>query len=182
MTRPLSTLDRLRVEKVVWGLDQRIYDLPRRRRVAIRREVRDNLLTAAADVGARTAVRNVGGPAELAAAYIEAQFGGRPRPSWLASAGFLFTAVLVLQSVLTDAANAFADGVLLGNPSFSGTERWGGANFLQTDVSVTFTDQATSLTGGALSPWAYLLLALASAAVGRLWRALPRRAPERQQR
>ncbi|MCU1672017.1 MAG: hypothetical protein JWN77_130 [Frankiales bacterium] len=128
MTRPLSLLDRLRIEQAVWGLDQRIYDLPRRRRIAIGREVRDNLLTAAADVGARRAVRNVGGSADLAAGYLDAQYGGHRRPSWLAGAAFLFTTMLVLQSVLTDAANAFADGVLLANPSFSGTERWAGAN------------------------------------------------------
>ncbi len=60
MTQQLSIVDRLRVERVVWHLDQRLYDLPWRRRVEVRREVRDNLRTAASDVGARQAVRNIG--------------------------------------------------------------------------------------------------------------------------
>ena len=176
MTQQLSIADRLRIERVVWLLDQRIYDLPWRRRIAVRREVRDNLRTAAADVGAAQAVRNIGSIGDLAEGYLDAQFGGRPRASWLAAAVFVFTTLLVLQSLLTDAANAFADGVLIGDPGFAGTLHWGGVNFLQTDVTITIVNGTTTLKGGALSPWAWLLLALGAVAVGRLWRALPRRA------
>jgi hypothetical protein len=177
MTQQLSIVDRLRIERVVWILDQRTYDLPWRRRIAIRREVRDNLRTAAADVGAQQAVRNIGSVADLAAGYRDAQFGGRPGPSWFGAAIFVFTTLLVLQSVLTDAANAFADGVLSVDPSASGTRHWGGVSLLQTDVTVSFSSGTTTLKGGALSPWAWLLLALGGIAVGRLWRALPRRTP-----
>lgn len=177
MTKQLSIADRLRIERVVWLLDQSIYDLPRRRRVAIRREVRENLRTAAADVGATRAVRNIGSVGELASGYLDAQFGGRPRPSWLAAAIFVFTTLLVLQSILTDAANAFADGVLTASPTFSGTLHWGGVHLLQTDVTVILSGGTTTLKGGALSVWAWLLLALGAIAVGRLWRAIPRRGP-----
>jgi hypothetical protein len=175
MTQQMSIADRLRIERVVWLLDQRIYDLPWRRRIAIRREVRQNLRTAAADVGAGRAVRNIGSVADLASGYRDAQFGGRPGPSWLAAAVFVFTTLLVLQSVLTDAANAFADGVLTGNPDTSRTLHWGGVHLLQTDVTVAFSGGTTTLKGGALSVWAWLLLALGGIAIGRLWRALPRR-------
>ncbi|MDT7570762.1 MAG: hypothetical protein QOE05_936 [Actinomycetota bacterium] len=175
MTQQLSIADRLRIERVVWGLDQRIYDLPWRRRIAIRREVRENLRTAAADVGAERAVRNIGSAGELAAGYLDAQFGSRPRPSWLGAAGFVFTTMLILQAVLTDAANAFADGVRTANPAFAGTLHWGGLHLLQTDVTVVITGSTTTLKGGALSVWGYLLLALGAIAVGRLWRALPGR-------
>lgn len=171
----LSVLDRLRVEAAVWSLDQRIYDLPWGRRIAIRREVRDNLRAAAADVGARRAIRNIDGVGNLAAGYLDAQFGGRPRASWLAAATFVFTTLLVLQSLLTDAANAFGDGVLAADPEFSGSLQWHGVLPLQTQVDLRFADHAVALTGGALSVWAYLLLALGGIAVGRLWRALPRR-------
>ena len=174
MTNQLSIADRLRIERLVWGLDQRIYDLPWRRRIAIRREVRENLRTAAADVGAKRAVRNIGSVSELASGYLEAQFGGRPRHSWLAAGVFVFTTLLVLQSILTDAANAFADGVLTAKPGFAGTLHWGGLQLLQTDVTVVFSGGTTTLTGGALSVWAWLLLAVGAIAVGRLWRALPR--------
>jgi hypothetical protein len=175
MTQQLSIGDRLRIERVVWNLDQRTYDLPWRRRVAIRREVRENLRTAAADVGAEQAVRNIGSISDLASGYLDAQFGGRPRPSWLAAGLFVFTTLLVLQSLLTDAANAFADGVLTATPGFSGTRQWGGVDLLQTDVTVFFSGGTTTLKGGALSVWSWLLLALGGIAVGRLWRALPRR-------
>jgi hypothetical protein len=176
MTRQLSITDRLRLERVVWVLDQRIYDLPWRRRIAIRREVRENLRTAAADVGAEQAVRNIGSVGDLAGGYRDAQFGGRPGPSWLAASLFVFTTLLVLQSILTDAANAFADGVLTANPDVSGTRHWGGVHLLQTDVTVIFSGGTTTLKGGALTVWAWLLLALGGIAVGRLWRTFPRRA------
>jgi hypothetical protein len=58
----------------------------------------------------------------------------------------------------------------------------GWRELLQTDVTVTFADHATSLRAGELSPWAYHLLVLGSIAVGRLWRALPRHAADREQR
>ena len=176
MTQQLSVADRLRIDRVVWGLDQRIYDLPWRRRIAIRREVRGNLRTAAADVGAERAVRNIGSVGELAYGFLDAQYGGRPRPSWLAAGVFVLTAGLVLQSILTDAANGFAEGVLTAQPAFSGTLHWGGLDLLQTDVTVIFSGGTTTLKGGALSVWAWLLLALGGIAAGRLWRALPRRA------
>ena len=51
MARPFTWFDRLRIERVVWTLDQRLYDLPRAVRIAHRRELRENLLTAARDVG-----------------------------------------------------------------------------------------------------------------------------------
>lgn len=176
MTQPLTLNDRLRIETVVWGLDQRLYDLPRRRRIEIRREVRDNLRTAAVDVGARAAVRNIGSAADLATGYLDAELGGGRRASWLAAATFVFTALLILQSVLTDSANAFGEGVLTADPSFSGTQRWSGVSLLQTEVTATFGDHTSTFTGGALSVWGYLLLALGGVAVGRLWRALPSRA------
>jgi hypothetical protein len=54
-------MDRLRTERVVWTLDQRLYDLPRNSRIAMRREVRENLRTATVDVGA-TQAGGSGGP------------------------------------------------------------------------------------------------------------------------
>jgi hypothetical protein len=176
MTQQLSRFDKLRIERVVWGLDQSIYDLPYRRRIAIRREVRDNLRTAAADVGAKQAVRNIGSIGELATGYLDAQFGSRPRPSWVAAAVFVFTTLLVLQAVLTDAALGFRDGVLAADPTFAGTRHWDGIELLQTDVTVRFADHSATVSGGALSPWAWLLLVVGGIAVGRLWRAFPRRA------
>ena len=89
MQHTVTWFDRLRIERVVWALDQRLYDLPRRTRIETRREVRQNLLTGARDVGTTQALRNLGGSAELAQEYLSAAFGSRPRHSWMA-AGLFF--------------------------------------------------------------------------------------------
>ena len=60
MPDTLSLVDRLRIERVVWSLDQRLYDLPRTSRIAKRREVRENLQVAAAHVGVAHAIRQFG--------------------------------------------------------------------------------------------------------------------------
>ena len=51
MTHSVSWIDRMRIERAVWALDQRLYDLPRKSRIAKRREVRENLITASHDIG-----------------------------------------------------------------------------------------------------------------------------------
>ena len=111
MTHSINWIDRLRIERVVWALDQRLYDLPRRSRIAKRREVRENLLTAANDIGTDDAMRNLGNTRELAAEYRDAEFGDGPRPSWVAAATFFLTAQLFFTSLLAEAANAFGDGI-----------------------------------------------------------------------
>jgi hypothetical protein len=58
MPYAVKWFDRIRIERLVWSLDQQIYDLPRGQRVAVRREVRANLLDAAHDVGAGEALRH----------------------------------------------------------------------------------------------------------------------------
>lgn len=103
MTYGLTWIDRLRVERVVWALDQRLYDIPRISRIAHRREVRQNLLTAAQDVGTTAALRNIGPSAQLAAAYLAAEFGDRPRHSWIAALLWAATSMLVVTAVLADA-------------------------------------------------------------------------------
>ena len=50
MPHNVSWFDRMRIERVVWMLDQRLYDLPRRSRIDKRREVRANLRAAASDI------------------------------------------------------------------------------------------------------------------------------------
>jgi hypothetical protein len=70
MAHKLTWSDRLRIERVVWMLDQRLYDIPRESRIAHRREVRLNLLSAAQDIGTRDALRNIGTSAQLAAGRV----------------------------------------------------------------------------------------------------------------
>ena len=131
MATKLSLMDRLRIEGRVWSLDQQLYDLPRKRRIATRREVRSNLVSAAQSVGTRQALTNLGTSRELAEEYLTAQFGPAPRASWMAAAVFLLTAVLILTSILFDAAQAFADGLVAASPHASGVFSWPGIGYLQ---------------------------------------------------
>jgi hypothetical protein len=173
MSIDVTPLDRLRIERVVWSLDQRLYDLPRRTRIERRRELRANLLDAASDSGAAAALRGVGDSATLAAEYLDAELGHGPRHSWTAAGAFLLTTALVLSSVFFDAATAFGDGVLAGNPDAAGTFTWPGIGYLQSAVTYTVSGGHHTFTGGAFSPLAWALLGVGTVAVGRLWRALP---------
>jgi hypothetical protein len=173
MPTNLTFWDRLRIEGRVWALDQQLYDLPRKRRIATRREVRSNLTSAAQSVGLRRALANLGTTRELAEEYLEAQFGPSPRASWTGAALFLLAGVLVLTSLLSDSAQAFADGLLAASPHATGGFTWSGIALLQSDVEYTVHDGRVELVGGALTPLAYLFLAIGAAAVGRLWRVLP---------
>jgi hypothetical protein len=170
MQHTVTWFDRLRIERVVWSLDQRLYDLPRRSRIDKRREVRENLRAAATDIGARKALARLGNSRELASEYLTAEFGGGPRPSWIAAALFLFTGVLVGTSLLTDAAIAYRDGILAADPHATGTFTWSGIDYLQTSVQYTFVDGSSHFAGGAFTPLAWLLWVIATVLVGRLWR------------
>jgi hypothetical protein len=171
MARPLTWFDRLRIERVAWTLDQRLYDLPRRARVAHRREVRQNLLTAAQDVGTSVALRNLGTTSQLAAAYQAAEFGDRPRHSWTAAGVWAATSMLVVTAILADAANGFAAGVAAGDPHVTGTFHWGGLSALQDTVTSTAVNGHTTVSGGGLSLLGWALWLVIAVLVGRLWRA-----------
>jgi hypothetical protein len=170
MSETLSLVDRLRIERVVWTLDQRLYDLPRKSRIAKRREVRENLRVAAADVGTSDAIRNLGNTQRLAAEYRAAEFGDAPRPAWMAAAVFLLTAQLFFTAFLAEATNAFGDGIKAANPAATGTFTWSGLGYVQDTVTYTFVNGRGSSVGGAWTPFAWLLWGIATVCVGRLWR------------
>ena len=164
----IGWIGRLRIEGLVWMLDQQIYDLPRTRRIATRREVRANLLDAAADVGAAEALRRIGGSRGLAEQYLRAEFGDRPRPSWI-GAGFAAGLLpLLLNFFLGEASRAFREGLTAA--SGSGTFSWDGVAWLQHAQTFTVSNGQVSSTGGTWTPLAYGVWALAVIAAGRLWR------------
>lgn len=173
MSNNVNLLDRLRIERVVWSLDQRLYDLPSRTRIAKRRELRSNLLDAARDIGTSTALRDVGDSATLAAEYLDAELGRGPRHSWMAAGVFLLTSALVLTSIFFDAAAAFGDGILAGAPDAAGTFTWPGISYLQSAVTYTVSGGEHTFVGGAFTPLTWALLTIGTIAIGRLWRALP---------
>ncbi|WIM94196.1 hypothetical protein ACTOB_006199 [Actinoplanes oblitus] len=161
--------DRLRIERLVWMLDQQLYDLPRAERIATRRDVRTNLLAAAADVGTTEALRRIGGSRGLAEQYLRAEFGDRPRHSWIAAGYAAGLLPLLLNFFLTEAADAFQAGVTAAHGV--GTFTWPGLAWLQSTVTVTATGAGpVSRTGGGWTPLAYVLWVLAVVAAGRLWR------------
>jgi hypothetical protein len=173
MQHTVTWFDRLRIERIVWALDQRLYDLPRRTRIETRREVRQNLLTGARDVGTTQALRNLGGSAELAQEYLSAAYGSGPRHSWMAAALCCVTVPFVATWFFSDAANAFANGITAADPAATGTYTWAGISHLQSTVTYTFVDGHGTSTGGAFTPTFYILWIVATILVGRLWRALP---------
>ncbi|MFE0463191.1 hypothetical protein ACFW1A_28450 [Kitasatospora sp. NPDC058965] len=178
MPHTVTRLDRLRIERVVWSLDQRLYDLPSATRIARRREVRANLLAAAAEVGTTQALRRLGGSRALAQEYLEAELGAGPRHSWMAAALFLFTTPLVLNFFLDEAANAYQQAIAAAGPHSDGTFTWSGVTGLQSSVTVALHQGEATRTGGAWTPLAWVLLLAGGIACGRLWRALPRRRPQ----
>jgi hypothetical protein len=173
MARTVGWFGRLRIESRVWLLDQQLYDLPRNTRIAIRREVRTNLIDAAGTVGAGPALRRIGGSRRLAEQYLQAEFGDGPRHSWIAA---VFAAGLIpfaLNFVLAEAASAFQRGVTAADPHATGTFLWDGVAYLQQSVTFSLTDGRADSAGGGWTPLAYVLWILAVIAAGRLWR-LPR--------
>lgn len=173
MPQPTTWLDRLRLERVVWTLDQRLYDLPRASRIAIRREVRQNLLSAARDIGASAALHQLGSTTELASEYLSAEYGDGPRHSWTAACVFLAGFPLLVIALLGEAARGFGDGITAAHPHATGTFVWDGISLLQTRVTYTFVNGHGTYTGGAMAPLAWALLILGTVLAGRLWRIVP---------
>lgn len=173
MPQSASWIDRIRIERLVWTLDQRIYDLPWRTRIARRREVRDNLLTAAADVGAGAALRRLGSSRELAQQYLAAEFGDGPRHSWIAAAVFLAGFPLLLNFVLSEATLGYQHAISAASPHATGIFTWSGISYLQHTVVYTFSDGHGSFTGGDWSLVSWALLAAGTVLAGRLWRLRP---------
>ena len=90
-TLTLTLKDRARIERAVWTLDSYLRNLPRKSRIAKRRELRVNLRAASADVGAQEALRRLGNLRTMAAEYVVAEYGG-PGPSWIVTTYFLIAA------------------------------------------------------------------------------------------
>ena len=174
MPQTVGALDRLRIERYVWSVDQQIYDLPLASRIAKRRELRANLLSAAADVGTGAALGRLGSSRRLALDYLDAEFGGRPRPAWITAAYVAGLGPLVLNYVLSEAANAYQDAIVQTNPHATGSYTWHGIEYVQSAITFSFTDGQATHDGGAWTPGVYVVWLVAVVAAGRLWRLLPR--------
>ncbi len=170
MSYTVSWFDRLRIERVVWSLDQRLYDLPRRSRIETRREVRANLLSAAHDVGSSAALRQLGNANQLAREYLSAEYGDLPRPSWIGAIYWISAVPLVFNWLTSEAMFAFRVGIVARDPHTTGTYTWSGLKYVQSIVTYTFADGKASSVGGAWTPLVYAILLLGTVLFGRLWR------------
>ena len=180
MPRKLTVFDRVRIERLVWTLDQRLYDLPRTSRIAKRREVRANLLEATADRGVGEALRRIGGSRALAREYLGAEFGDRPHHSWIGAAYFAALVPLFLNFGLSEACSAYAQGLAATHPAGSGVYTWSGISYLQSPLTFTVDQGQVTHAGGAWTPIVYVIWAIGVIACGRLWRLLPPPSRRRQ--
>jgi hypothetical protein len=163
-----SRTDRLRLAWYLQRLSWALEDFPRRERKAALRQVREDTTAAAADVGMRTAVEELGHPRALAERYT-AQLG-RPLPRWTAGAvaaalavgAFLYLGLAYALGAV-EAVEAMGGGTVTTYP-------------IGSEVVVT-ADGDTFSVESSLS-WQGTLLVLGVAGVAfalasRVWRVLP---------
>ncbi len=143
---------------------------PAKSRIAKRREVRQNLLTAAHDIGTVDALSHLGNSRQLAAEYRLAEFGEGLRPYWVAAATFAVTAQLLFTWLLGEAAAAFGHGITAANAHATGTFTWSGIRYLQATITYTFVDGKSRSVGGAWTPLSWAIWIVVTLLVGRLWR------------
>lgn len=107
----MSLLDRCRIRLAAWwyGAWLEYYGITRRRRHDLRQELRANLAEAAASGSARTAIRDLGGLRDLAAAVAR---DGVLRPRWHIAAVAAFATWGLLINIQFIAALNYVQGVL----------------------------------------------------------------------
>lgn len=172
--RPTAA-ERWRIERAVWMLDARLQDLPRQSRIAKRRELRQNLRAAADEIGVRRAVAQLGDQRALAAGYLSAEYGDYSRrPSWTATAAWIFVVELVMILIDHVTSTAFQAGVAAATPHATGVYHWPGVSYLVSDATYTYAEGRSTSVGGAWTPWVYVLMLGGAVVAGRLWRLVPR--------
>src|ERR1039457_3263607 len=139
MTETLNWTDRMRIERAVWTLDTYLQNLPRKSRVAKRRELRVNLLAASADVGTHEAQRRLGSLRTLAAEYVVAEYGG-PGPFWFAAMCVMLPAFAFMFWVSNARIDAFRSGAIAASPHLTGVYHLTGVAYVLTNDTLTFAN------------------------------------------
>ena len=114
----------LAVKRVDWVLDGRV---PRAKRRQVRNELRSNLIEAASEVGAKTAVRQLGDLNALAKSYLEL-YRGRfdfKAGTWAAGATYLALQIVGIVLILGFHAGVTAAGGHGNTYSFQFWSAWG---------------------------------------------------------
>lgn len=167
----MNIVDRARIESAVksydWWLDLR--GAPGRRRRELRRELRANLLEAAATTDAKSAVAALGSTRAMAAEAIEPD---PKRPRWTAAANaaiFAFAGVILIEVF---ASLAWMDGAMAADKD----ARVAGSMTLFPGSSLEYAPQANGFDMTIHFGWLCLAAAaLVFVAVARPWRAFRRR-------
>jgi hypothetical protein len=169
----ISWFDRVRIERVLWTLDTYLQSLPAKARRGIRREMRANLRAAAAQSGAKEAVRGLGSLRQLAIGYLEAAYDDGPRPRLLRAFGWTLLAELVVLTIVFAAHSGFVDGIEAGAARPDGTFVWDTWSVVGVEGEVTFADGRRDAEGISFTPLVLVLPLLVFLVSARIWR-LPR--------
>jgi hypothetical protein len=172
MTETLTWTDRFRVERAVWTLDSCLTKLPRKSRIAKRRELRVNLRAAVADVGANEALRRLGNVRSIAAEYVVAEYGG-PGPSLIVAMCVMLPAFVIMFWLSSARIDAFRSGAIAANPHLTGMFHMTGVAYVLTNDTFTFANGKVTEVGGTLLPLVYVCVFALTVFAGRLWRVIP---------
>jgi hypothetical protein len=173
MPTPLNVVDWLRIERAVWTVDTYIQGLPSRSRVAVRRELRNNLRSSAAEVGAPEALRALGSLRRLALGYLDAEYGeGRPRPEILKGVFWTTAYDFAVVAAMIYGYESFLAGLETGGAE-PGTYVWEPGRFFGYTAEVTFDENGLSGFSWSLSAL-FIVYSLVVFLVGaRMWRLVP---------
>ena len=174
MSHSLTRIDRLRIERTVWDFNFLLINLPKRSRVAKRREMRANLHAAADDVGTAEALRGLGNLRRLAAEYLAAEYGEHgPRPTYWKGITWMVLLLPVMFALEDLGKWSFLDGVR-AIPHATGVFHYTGLKFLGLDFMYTFVDGRNTAAGWSQSVTGLELIYLLAAFVlgARPWRLL----------
>jgi hypothetical protein len=162
----------MRVERAVWTLDGYLQNLPRKSRIAKRRELRVNLRAASADVGTNEALRRLGNVRTIAAEYVIAEYGG-PGPSWTVAMCVMLPMFAFMFWLSNARIDAFRSGLIAANPHLTGMFHMTGITYVMTNDTFTFANGKVTEVGGTLLPLVYVCVVALTVLAGRLWRAIP---------
>ncbi|HHU09515.1 MAG TPA: hypothetical protein GXZ60_05810 [Intrasporangiaceae bacterium] len=170
----MGILTTIRIEDFVQRYDfwLELRGARRRRRKELRRELRANLQAAAADIGASSALLNVGTPKQLAFDATEGEY--ERRPLWSRAALFAALTFGAMLFALMYTATTFAAGVeaagVVGQEATGSVFPWPGTVF-----KARIHPDRGGLAVGASHPWPVLVVPLlVFLLTARPWRLLTR--------